>query len=55
VDAGAPLSVFGFDAFINTDESTTASNKNLIAHTNYSDDRNATSAGYYIESGGFSA
>ena len=53
VDAGTPISVFGFDSFINSDKSTTAANTGLLAHPNYSDDRNITGSGSYIESGKF--
>ena len=53
VDAGTPLSVWGFGATINTDRSTTAHNKGLLCHPNYSDDRNITGSGSYIKSGLF--
>ena len=53
VDAGTPISVFGFDSFINSDESTTAANDGLLTHPNYSDDRNITASGTYVQNGHF--
>ena len=53
VDAGTPLSVWGFGNTINTDHSTTTVNKGLLCHPNYSDDRNVTGSGTYVESGLF--
>ena len=53
VDAGTPISVWGFDASIKTDKSTTAHNQELLSHPNYSDDRNLTGSGSFISSGRF--
>ena len=53
VDAGANISVWGFSGHMDTDKSTTAHNKGLLCHPNYSDDRNITGSGKYVESGEF--
>ena len=53
VDAGTPLSVWGFDCAIKTDKSTTAHNDELLSHPHFSDDRNITGSGKFVESGRF--
>ena len=53
VDAGTQISVRGFGWSMDTDCSTTTANTGLLCHPNYSDDRNITGSGSFVQSGKF--